>query len=67
MGILYNSVMAHQELKKKNVISRLSELGVRQNREGIDIHQLDYRELVRLLALQEFRDIDSENDSNKWF
>ncbi|MFS0820773.1 hypothetical protein [Bacillus sp. 1P02SD] len=67
MGILYNSVKAHQEMKQKNVIDRLEGLGVRQNRDGVDIYELQYRELVMLLALQEFRDINAESDSNKWF
>lgn len=65
--ILYNSVKLHRELEKKNVIERLEKLGVKHNRNGVSIQKLDYRELVFLLALQNYIRTDVESTPNSWF
>jgi hypothetical protein len=67
MGTLYNSVMAHQEMKRKFVLERLLEAGVTKSQDGIDIRECDYEELKYEYVLQSFREVDVAKDSNKWF
>lgn len=67
MGLLYNSVMMQQELKKKFVLDKLKEKGITHSQTGTSIEKLDYDELKYELVLQAFKEIDSEKDANKWF
>jgi hypothetical protein len=67
MGILYNSVKAHQEMKRNFLINRLKEKGVIKDQLGTVIEELSYDDLKYLLVLEAFREIDVENSENKWF
>jgi len=67
MGILYNSVMQKQEMKRNFVIERLEKLGVTENQIGQSIHTLDYDELKTVLVLAEMRQVDIEHPDHKWF
>lgn len=61
-----NNLMEIQ-LKKKFVLERLLEKGIRQTQQGKDIHDCDYEELRYELVLEAFREIDITSDENKWF
>jgi hypothetical protein len=67
MGILYNSVIAHQEMKRNFLISKLKEKGIYKDELGTSIEDLEYEDLKYLLVLEAFKEIDVENDQNKWF
>lgn len=67
MGILYNSVKAHQELKRNFVLEKLLAAGVKVSHDGIDIHELSYDDLKYEYVLLSFRQIDTGTDSSKWF
>lgn len=67
MGILYNSVIAHQEMKRNFLINRLKEKGIFKDELGTLIEDLEYDDLKYLLFLEAFKEIDVENDQNKWF
>jgi hypothetical protein len=67
MGILYNSVIAHQEMKRNFLIDRLKVKGILKDEQGTLIDDLEYDDLKYLALQVAFRDIDSECDSNKWF
>ncbi|MFE8697946.1 hypothetical protein ACFYKT_16515 [Cytobacillus sp. FJAT-53684] len=67
MGILYDSVKMQQELKHKFVIEKLLEVGITESQEGTSIYELDYEELKYELVMASFRQIDTQNDQNKWF
>ena len=64
MGILYQVAM---EAKRRYIIQELLEKGFTQNKQGKSVHDMDYEELKYELVLQAFKDIDAENDQNKWF
>lgn len=67
MGILYDSVKMQQELKQKFVLEKLLEIGITESQQGISVYELDYDELKSELVLASFRQIDIQNDQNKWF
>jgi hypothetical protein len=67
MGILYNSVILHQEMKRQFLIERLKGKGITHSQNGMSIEQLDYEDLKYELVLQAFREIDAERDENRWF
>ncbi|MBT2722286.1 hypothetical protein [Bacillus sp. ISL-46] len=67
MGILYNSVKLQKNMKRDFVLERLLALGVIKSQTGKSIHDCDYHELKYELVLASFREIDSENDSNRWY
>lgn len=54
MGMLYRSVNAINELKKRHIISELVALDV-DGDGAINLYDLDYYELKRLLAAERFR------------
>lgn len=54
MGMLYRSVNAINELKKRHIISELVALGV-DGDGAINLYDLDYYELKRLLAAEWLR------------
>jgi len=56
-----------KNMKQKTILDRLVELGVTESQDGISIYKLDYEELKYELVLAEFRQIDVDTDSNKWF
>jgi hypothetical protein len=67
MGLLYKSVMAHQEMKRNFVIDKLKEQGITKDQHGTSIHNLSYDDLKHELVKAAFREIDVENDENRWF
>jgi hypothetical protein len=67
LGILYDSVKMQQELKHKFVLEKLLEIGITESQQGISVYELDYDELKSELVLASFRQIDIQNDHNKWF
>lgn len=70
MGILNDSVRKVQSLnakKKKLVINRLLELGVKQNQFGESINTLDLDELKFLLVIAEMKQVDIDHPEHKWF
>lgn len=48
-------------------ISELEDMGIKTNREGKPIEQLDKYELNRLLAIERYKQVDVECDSAKMF
>jgi hypothetical protein len=64
MGILYRVTM---EMKRNHIIQELLSKGVKENQQGKSVYDMDYDELKSELVLQAFREIDVENDNNKWF
>jgi len=56
VGILYASVKLQQEMQRDHVIKRLVALGIKENKEGVSIHKLNYRELKYELVMASFRD-----------
>ncbi|WP_284037442.1 hypothetical protein [Neobacillus sp. 114] len=67
MGVLYNSVMLQQELKRKFVIEKLHEQGITHTKNGTSIEELSYDDLKYELVLAAFREIDSDCEAGKWF
>jgi hypothetical protein len=63
----YNSVKLQNNLKRKFILERLLEKGIMKSQQGEEIHTLGYEELKYELVLAAFREIDAENDNNKWF
>jgi hypothetical protein len=64
LGILYEAAM---ERIRQNFIQELLSKGVRENKEGKSIYDMEYAELRSEVALQKFREIKVENENNKWF
>jgi hypothetical protein len=64
VGILYRVAM---EAKRNHIIQELLEKGVKHNKEGKSIHDMDYEDLKELLVLTIFRQLDREGESAKWF
>jgi hypothetical protein len=56
----------HQEMKRKMVIERLEELGVKKH-DGKSIYKIDYEELKMVLVLAEMRKVDIDHPEHKWF
>jgi len=54
MGMLYRSVNAINELKKRHIISELGALGVYGDG-AVSLYDMDYYELKRLLAVERIR------------
>lgn len=67
MGLLYNTVMMHQEMKRNFVLDKLMEKGITHSQDGTSIEKLDYETLKYELVLSAFREIDAENGEEKWF
>jgi hypothetical protein len=67
MGLLYNSVIMQQEMKRNFIIDKLRVMNFTKNRQGKLIEDMDYDELKYEYVLASFREIDVENDSAKWF
>jgi hypothetical protein len=67
MGLLYKSVMAHQEMKRNFVIDKLREQGITHTQDGTSIYELSYDDLKYELVKAAFREIDVEKDENAWF
>jgi hypothetical protein len=67
MGILFNTVATLPVLKRNHIIERLLEKGITKTKDGISIYDLDYRDLKLELSKADFREINAESDSNKWF
>ncbi|MBO0961462.1 hypothetical protein J1P26_17285 [Neobacillus sp. MM2021_6] len=67
MGILYNTVMLQQELKRQFVIDKLKEQGITHSQNGTSIENLSYDDLKYELVKAAFREIDAENGENTWF
>jgi hypothetical protein len=61
-----NNLMEIQ-LKKKFVLERLLEKGVKYTQQGRDVRDCDYEELCYELVLESFREIDISSESNRWF
>lgn len=57
----------HQELKRNFVLEKLLEAGVTKSRDGIDLHDCDYKQLKHEWVMFSVREIDVEKDENKWF
>jgi hypothetical protein len=54
-------------MKRQHIIKELLNKGFTENKEGKSIYDMDYAELKYELVLAAFRDIDAEEDANKWF
>jgi hypothetical protein len=70
LGILYDSVKkvtVHQEMKRNIILEDLLALGITESQQGISVYKLDYDELKYELVMASFRQIDIQNDQNKWF
>jgi hypothetical protein len=67
MGLLYDSVKLQQEMKRNFVIDKLKAMNFKKNLQGKSIDDMDYDELKYEYVLASFREINVENDSNKWF
>ncbi|KQL17656.1 hypothetical protein [Cytobacillus solani] len=70
MGILYDfvkKVNVHQEMKRNIILEDLIALGIIESQQGISVYELDYDELKYELVMASFRQIDIQNDQNKWF
>jgi thiamine pyrophosphokinase len=67
MGLLYKSVMAHQEMKRNFVIEKLKGQGITHIQNGTSIHELSYDDLKYELVKAAFREIDAESSENDWF
>jgi predicted transcriptional regulator len=67
VGILYNTVKTLPELKRNHIIERLLEKGIKENKEGKSIYELDYKALRFELSIADYKEIETEKDENKWF
>ncbi|MEK3821400.1 hypothetical protein MKY20_20205 [Cytobacillus sp. FSL W8-0315] len=67
MGILYKAAVAKKQLKHNFILEKLQKKGITVSQQGIPLDQLSYDELKYEYVLSEFRKIDSECDSEKWF
>lgn len=57
----------HQRLKHKFVLERLQELGFKESQTGKPLHELDYEEAKYELVIWTFKNIDAENENQRWF
>jgi hypothetical protein len=64
MGILFDVVM---QQKRNFLIERLAEKKITKSQLGKELHDCDYDELKYELVLASFKDVDIENDANKYF
>jgi hypothetical protein len=52
---------------RQNFIQDLLARGVTENKKGVNVYDLTYDELRHEVAMLEFKDINTDNDQNKWF
>lgn len=64
MGVLYR---ACKEVMRQNFIQDLLAKGFTENKNGVSVYDLTYDELRHEVAMLEFKDINTDNDQNKWF
>jgi hypothetical protein len=69
MSVKYSNVkgILHQERMHKIFIDRLIELGVTRSQLGTPVRDLDYDESKYEYTMAAFREIDAENDNNRWY
>jgi hypothetical protein len=67
VGILYNTVTTIPELKRKHIIERLLEKGIKETKDGTSIHDLDYKSLKMELSIAQCLEVEVEKDEHKWF
>jgi hypothetical protein len=64
LGVQY---WACKEVMRQNFIQDLLAKGVTENKKGVNVYDLTYDELRHEVAMLEFKDINTDNDQNKWF
>jgi hypothetical protein len=52
---------------RQNFIQDLLAKGFTENKNGVSVYDLTYDELRHEVAMLEFKDINTDNDQNKWF
>lgn len=56
-----------QVMKENNVMGELKDRGIRNARDGRELNELTYKELIVELALARVSDTKVEHPSNEWF
>ncbi|WP_180968221.1 hypothetical protein [Cytobacillus massiliigabonensis] len=54
-------------MKRNFILEDLLSLGITESQQGISVYELGYEDLKHELIMASFRQIDIQNDQNKWF